>query len=101
MFDEFSDAVFISNAGGEDGVGFSLVYRQGALRAIMKTEDMVWFLALPHLQVNTWYNMEFAWKADEGLTVHANNLLLGNSAMGVAREVPAARLVTGPIHVGR
>ena len=101
MFREFHDAVFISNTGGPDGVGFSLFYKQRALRAVMKTQSTVWYVALPDLQVNTWYNVELAWSVTDGLKIHANNLLLGENTHVRERDEDPTRLITGPINIGR
>ena len=85
----------------DDGVGFSLAYRMGALRAVMRTQTTEWFLTLPTLDLGVWYNMEFAWSLQSGLIIHANNNPLGVSAIGVARAVVAVNIETTVLRIGR
>ena len=93
--------MLISNSDGDDGIGFNLAYRMGALRAVMRTQTTEWFLTLPTLDLDVWYNMEFAWSLEGGFSIHANNNPLASSVTGITRAVAAVQVQTTALRIGR
>ena len=102
QFSEFiENTVYLSQSENGLGEGLSLKYEMGVLRAVLRTKTEEWFVALPELNTNEWYDFEFAWKQDSGLIVHANNVILGSVAAGIARAVPADVINIQGLSIGR
>jgi len=90
QFREFRDNMYyVSN-----GRGVSVFHRTGNLHVVVEAGGKRWEVAVPDLQKDTWYFVEYSWHPEKGLQVFVNNRLVGSKqtpATARQRSSPGTR----------
>ena len=84
-----------------NGNGVKLYHRNGRLYFVLQTTGgQEWEVAIPDLNLNQWYFLEYTWHPMKGLRVYINNRLVGYQQG--ARAIPQSQINNAAhVYIGR
>lgn len=74
QFREFRNNMYYVSNGG----GVRVFHKDGNLYVMIEFAGKQWEVAVPDLQKDTWYFLEYTWHPERGLKVFVNNRLVGS-----------------------
>ena len=88
-------AVYLSNGGEHDGsYGLALIYKYQSYHVVVRTKTQEWVVTLNSISTRTWFKMDISFKADVGLKIYQNNVLIGSATQATRRVVSITTQIT-------